>query len=456
MRPAADNLGVHLRWLCALLSTGGLACSVSDGVLGGLWGSERVDDGGSTTGTCGLTSPVVNVQDQATCTGRLAAMRFTNALCSCGNLQMADYLATRGFDSSQGAYQAGQSDDGGASVAVNGSYSSLAGVTDVGGSLSVAGTADLQLVGMLQVRGDFYAAGNVTATGAATVSRNAWLGGNFAGLGPLTVTGDLHHAGIVVALPLTAATNQRQTVVIEQSCPCQASDLLDIAALVNAAKLDNDNTSLGVSSDVFASIIGPAQWTLPCGRAYLSQIGGTGSLVVHVMGMAAVFVDGSIDLKGTLSFDLAPGAEIDVFLKQDLLVEGSLSLANKDRPAAGRIWVGGTQVSSLTSPWIGNLYAPRAHVGSLVGLEVWGSIFAGDFSSGAYASFVFDRAVLAAGDNCSAPRPPAGLCTQCQWCSGGNACMSGTCGACTDDSDCCSLSVCANGSCVPLIELPGA
>ena len=95
MRLAADKLGVHLRGLCALLATGALACSVNDGVLGGMWRGEGVDDGGSTTGVCGLTSPLVKAQDQATCTGRLAAMRFTNALCSCGNLQMADHLTTR-------------------------------------------------------------------------------------------------------------------------------------------------------------------------------------------------------------------------------------------------------------------------------------------------------------------------------------------------------------------------
>lgn len=448
------KVGTPLAWLCLPLMTGPLACSVSDGVLGGVWAGDGVTDGGeSAPAACGLSSPVVSVRGHATCTARLAATHFPNALCSCRNLQLADQLTTRGFDSSQGPYQQGQTDDGGAAVGVNGSYLSLAGVTDVGGSFSVAGKADMQLFGTLNVRGDFWAGGKVSVAGSTAVARNAWLAGDFVGLGPLKVTGDLHHAGSVVALPLTAATNQRQAVVVAEPCPCQAADLLDVGALVDAAKLDNDNGSLGLTPDKFASVLGASEWTLPCGRAFLSQIGGTGSLVVHVTGMAALFIDGSINFTGNLSFDVAPGAEVDVFVRQDLLVQGALALANKDRPAAGRVWVGGSQSITLLGPWIGNLYAPRAAVGATVGLEVWGSIFAGDFSGGTYASMVFDRAVLAAGARCNAPRPPAGLCTQCQWCSGGSACVSGSCGACRNDGDCCSLSVCANGSCVPLIEI---
>jgi hypothetical protein len=445
-----------------LLASSALACSMSDGVLGGFWGdgtggdasANGSVDGGPTPAACGLASPIVKVQSQATCAGRLAAMQFSNALCSCADVRLSDYLKTRGFDSSRGPYQEGQSDDGGAAVAVNGSYSSLAGTTDVMGSFSIAGLAEMQYVGVLSVQGDFWAGGNISATGATTVSRDAWLAGNFVGLGPLTVNGNLHHAGSVIALPLTAGTNQRQTVAVPKACPCQPADLLDVGAVVDAAKLDNDNNSLGISSGAFASVSGSVQWTLPCGRAYLSQIAGLGSVEVHVTGMAAIFVDGSINLTGSLTFDLAPGAEIDVFVKQDLAVLGPLAVGSRDRPASGRLWVGGSQSINLFSPWIGNLYAPRAHVGAMVGLEVWGSIFAGDFSGGAYATFVFDRAVGAAGDRCAAPRPPAGSCTQCRGCWGGSACVSGTCGACRDDADCCSLSVCANGSCVPLMELP--
>jgi hypothetical protein len=465
MRLLADKPLVRCAHLCLLLVMGASACSVSDGVLGIIAGGDGLpvtsdggitSDGGVSVATCPLTSPRVTIATHDTCSGRLAASRFSNALCTCGNLQLSNSLSTHGFDSRQGPYQVGQPDDSGAAVGVNGNYSLLAGATTVGGSFSIAGGGDLQLVGQLQSRGDFYCAGNILVAGPATVSRNAWLGGNFSGLGALTVDGDCHHVGLLTALPVSVAgTNQRQPVIVAKPCPCAPSDLLDISALVDAAKVKNDNDSFGLPGDRLASVAGADQWTLSCGRIYLSQISGVGNLVIHVTGMVALFIDGSINLVGSLSFDVASGAEIDVFVKGDLNVQGALSLASKDRPAAGRLWVGGKNAITLPSPWIGNLYAPQAHVSATVGLEVWGSIFVGDFAGGAYASFIFDRAVLAAGTNCEAPRPPAGVCNQCQWCSGGAACVAESCGPCQTDGDCCSLSSCSNGSCVPLLEAGG-
>ena len=456
MRLRTDTLPQRRTHLCLWLVACTAACSVREGMLGSLPGDDGVVDGGVPAKTC-VASPRVTLQGHDTCTGRLAATRFSNALCTCGNLQLADYLKTRGFDSNQGIYLEGEPTDTSAAVGVNGNYIPKVGSTDIGGSFSIAGGGALQLVGMVQALGDFYSAGTISVTGSATVSRNAWLGGNFSGIGPLLVGGDLHHSGTVSALPvLVTGTNQQQTVTVAPPCPCATSDLLDIPALVDAAKQSNDNSSLGIAQDALVSVAGAGRWTLSCGRIYLSRISGIGNLAIHVTGNVALFIDGSIDLKGGLAFDVDPGAEIDVFVKQDLLVQGALSLASENRPAAGRIWVGGTQPITLASPLIGNLYAPRAPVGALVGLEVWGSIFAGSFSGGAFATFFFDRAVLATGANCKAPLPPAGLCTQCQWCSGGTACVAGSCGSCKSDGECCSLSVCSNGSCMPLAEPGGS
>ncbi len=440
----------HLSWAVLLA-----ACSVSDGVLGHLGGGGGAapSDGGGVSQSC-LASPVVTLQGHKTCTGRLAASHFSNALCSCGEAQVAYNLTTHGFDSRQGAYQAGQLDDSGAAVGINGKLSPPT-TTNIGGSLAIAGRDDLQILGLLKVRGDFYMAGNLSAAVAVTVSRNAWLAGSFSGYA-LTVSGDLHHAGDVSALPLlVSGSNQTQAVTVRKPCPCEPADLLDIEALVNGAKSSNDNDSLGISRDALASVAGNAELTMPCGRIYLSQISGVGSLVVHVTGQVALFVEGAIELTGSLSFDVAPGAEVDVFVKKDFAVQGSAGVASKARPAAGRIWVAGSGAIVLTSPWVGNLYAPRARVSSLLALEVWGSIFAGEFAGGASASFIYDRSVTAAEANCSAPRPPAGVCRLCEWCSGGAACVSGSCGPCKRDEDCCSLSVCSNGSCVPWLDFQG-
>jgi hypothetical protein len=176
---------------------------------------------------------------------------------------------------------------------------------------------------------------------------------------------------------------------------------------------------------------------------------------VHVSGKSAVFVDGSINLKGSLVFDVTPGAEVDVFVKNDLATQG-IALASKDRPSAGRLWVGGSQTIVLGNPWVGNLYAPHALVTAKIGLDVWGSVFAGDFSGELAATVKFDRSIADSGAICAAPPPAAGECRQCGVCFGGNACVSGSCGACAADSDCCSLSICANGSCVPWLDVDGS
>jgi hypothetical protein len=442
-------------WPHVLVALVAPACSVSDGVLGRLGDAAAPPDGAGVVGGSCVASPVISLQGHKTCPGRLAANHFSNALCSCGQAQVTYSLTTHGFDSRQGAYQSGQADDSGASVGINGKYSPP-NATNVGGSLSIAGSDDMQFLGVLAVRGDFYTAGNLSATGGVTVSRNAWLGGNFSGFG-LTVSGDLHHAGTVIALPLlVSGSNLQQAVTVRKPCPCETTDLLDIEALVDGANTSNDNASLGISRDVLASVSGNAEWTVSCGRIYLSQISGIGSLLVHVTGQVALFVEGSIDLKGSLSFDVVPGAEVDIFVKKDFAVQGTASIASKDRPAAGRVWIAGAQAITLVSPWIGNLYAPRARVSSLFALEVWGSIFAGEFFGGASASFTFDRSVTAAEANCSAPKPPAGVCRLCEWCSGGAACVSGSCGPCKKDEDCCSLSVCSNGSCVPWLDFQGS
>jgi hypothetical protein len=443
-----SSVAARLACFCLL---GWCGCQPSDGVLGRVGGGGSVD-GGSGVKAC--VSPTVTLRGQQTCTGRLAANKLTNALCSCGDVQMSYDLTTHGFDSTQGPYQAGQPGDSGASVGINGRYIPSTGSTNVGGSLSIAGAGELAFTGLFAVRGDLYAAGNIAATGLVTVARNAWLGGSFSALGAFTVKGALHHAGSVSALPVLATTNTQQAVTVAKPCPCEPSDLVDIAALVAFAKSSNDNDRLGISRDALAKVAGSTQLSLPCGRFYLSQIAGAGNVVVQVNGLAAVFVDGPVSLTGNLSFEIAPGGEVDVFVGQDFAVQGVVAMGSKERPAAGRLWVAGAQGITLPSPWIGNLYAPKARVSATVGLEVWGSIFAGEFMGGLFANFVFDRSVMAAEANCTAPPPPAGLCNQCQWCAGESACVAGKCGLCQKDSDCCSLSVCSNGRCVPWIE-PG-
>jgi hypothetical protein len=463
------------RALAVALTLVGAACGIDDGVLGGLARDPTsmavggADDGSAGSGAgassvgakgqCTIPGPLVTIESGSgtgqydACTGRIAATYFLNALCSCGRAQFGNFLQTRGFDSSRGPYQPDQADDSGASVGINGPYVLSAGQTDVGGSLSLASAESAELVGSLQVRGDLRATGNVTVAGTATVARNVWLAGNFVGLGPLSVGGIIHHQGSVLALPLSAQSDVQEAVSVPEPCPCQPGELLDVPALIGRARVDNDNAKANLQANALGAVAGSRSVTLPCGRYYLDRIRGAGNVVLQVTGAVALFVGASLDLIGNLEVQLSPGAEIDVFLGQDLRVTGRLALSRMERPAAGRLYLAGSADVVLNSPFIGNLYAPAARVSSVGALEVWGSLVAGEFASSSSASFVYDRAVLTAGSACNTPAPPAGSCGRCGWCSGGTACVEGVCGACYVDEDCCSQSVCSNGSCVALVEV---
>lgn len=447
----------------------GLACSVEDGILGGLrgttsggagWDSANAgapSEGQSESSECALTSPNVKLPGSdsqppyATCTGRIAAATFNNALCVCNDVELGDYLKTRGFDSSQGEYVVGQTEDGGAAVGINGTYKTLAGYTDVGGSLSIGGPTDVRFIGYLTTRGDFRSAGNVTVAGAAAIARNAWLSGSYVGLGPFEVKGELHHAKAVVAVPTSAASDYLESVSVSAPCPCNLGETVRIDQLVEQAATTNDNVAHSIQPDVLASVQGSAELVLPCGRFYLSEIAGSGIVVIRAKGMTALFVEGSIALAGELQIDVAPGAELDVFVRGNVSTLAPMTLSTEQRPAATRLFVAGSDDINLYSPFIGNLYAPNGRVMALGALTVYGSIFARAFLGATYASFIYDRAVYEAGRNCMAEPMPT--CSVCGTCTGGTACVEGTCGPCRADADCCGQSVCANGACAPLMGL---
>jgi hypothetical protein len=384
------------------------------------------------------------------CTSSLAETTFVNALCTCNDATVGGYLQTRGFDSTDGPYQTGQASNSGAAVGVDGRYVASVGYTDVGGSMSVSSSDPWQVPGWLEIRGDLRAQGDMTVLGRASIARDAWLGGNFLGIGSLSVGGVLHHQGTVTALPVSAGRDQQEAVLVETPCACAPEDLVPIQPLIDDALHHNDNALVGLDPAALESVLGPRSLVLPCGRFYLTQIAGAGEVQIRVTGQTALFIGGSVALAGNLSAELAPGAELDLFVAQDFQVSGQAVLGSQERPASARIYVGGSGEIRLTGLFVGNLYAPRARVTSVAVSEVWGSLFVGDFSSGGYASFVFDRAILGSGSDCPLPIPPPGSCGKCGWCTGGTACIDGSCRPCQTDLDCCSQSVCQAGSCIAL------
>jgi hypothetical protein len=430
---------------------GGSAGAIASGTsTGGTSGGK----GNTTTASdiCSGKGPIVTIPGKTTsgsyqtCTGRIAETRFVNALCTCKNASIAGYLRTRAFDSAHGT-----SVDQGGSVGINQSYLNSAGFSDIGGSFSIAGHDSLSLAGYLKVGADFRAQGSATVAGYTNIGRNMWLGSGFTDLGPVTVAGDLHASGTVMAIPLmVSGARYQESVSVAPPCPCEDKDILDVAALVADAKVHNDNATAGIVPSMFNTLIGYATATLPCGKFYIEEIGGIGDVIINVTGRAALFVDGSIKNTGNLEFRLGPSAEIDIFIRDNLAIVGRATFGQKERPAASRVYVGGDGNVMLVGDgeFVGNLYAPRSLV-QVVGYGAFrGALFAGDFLCPGYADFAYDLAIKSAGDPCTTPIPPPGTCTQCGTCTGGTACVGGTCGACRSDADCCSQMICSGGSCV--------
>jgi len=160
-------------------------------------------------------------------------------------------------------------------------------------------------------------------------------------------------------------------------------------------------------------------------------------------------VDANVNALGVVKLDLGPDAELDIFVRGGFVLAGIQSAGNATKPAALRVYVGGTDgilLSGVTA-FTGNLYAPRAMI-TLGGLQdIYGSIFAGDFTAGGIANVHYDRAIVRQGDDCTPPPQ----CRSCSECGASNACVGGKCGACRTDADCCQPLTCVEGECTPLL-----
>jgi hypothetical protein len=417
----------------------------------GTSGSTPDVDAAGDGGFCSQTGPVVQLPGSSgkynICTSQIGETLFQSALCTCRNTEVAGYLHTSGFNSTTGQ-------KAGAPVGINNDYKISAGYTQVGGSMSIAGPDSVAFIGYIEADGDLSLEGTATVPGYTQVHGNGWLGAKFTDIGPATFGGDLYHQGAVVAVPLSVSgANKQQSVTIPDPCPCQPADILDIAAIVAQGKASNDNASIGLSPSAWVNILTIQTVNIPCGRYYLDSIQIAGKLVLNVTGRVAIFVGSDITGVGDLEIQLAGTAEVDLFIQNDLNLVGYGGFGNKARPAATRIYVGGSGNVNLigAGEFIGNLYAPLSTVTSVGYVDVHGAIFSKDFQIPGYADFTYDAAITTIGDDCPPVEVP-GQCTQCGECTNGSACVAGKCGTCTQDSDCCGQSVCSNGACGPLLK----
>ena len=419
-------------------------------------GSASLNDAAD-GGFCSGTGPVIQLPGATgsynICTSQIASTLFANALCTCDDAHIAGYLQTTSFNS-LGAIDGGNGATG-AAVGINNAYNISAGYTDVGGSMSIAGSSSVTFIGYLETDGDLRLAGAATLPGYTKVHRNGWLGAKFTDLGPADFSGDLHHQGTVTAIPLSVGgANTSGPVAVTPPCPCGASNLLNVPAIVAQGQAANDDSAVGLTPSSWTNVAIIDKVTLPCGSYYFDSIQIAGSLEIEVTGRVALFIGADVTVIGNLQITLGPTAQIDIFITNDLNLVGVAVFGDKSRPADTRIYVGGSGNVNLigAGEFVGNLYAPTSLVTAPGYVDVYGSIFANDFTVPGYADFNYDSAITEVGGNCPPVKIP-GECTQCGECTNGTACVNGACGSCTQDSDCCGQLVCTDGQCVPLLIL---
>jgi hypothetical protein len=422
-------------------SDGGIGADATPSVLG---------DGATESFCSGHGPPVLAGENE--CIGDLSNV-FRFAACACKSLDVSGTLSTDSFDSTS---DAGPASGAAASIGSNGeidinSKLSLAGSlwsggpgTDGGPSITLSGSngggtvsGDVRSAGDLEVGGKYLVGGDVWADGTVILDP----GGSLAVLGTLFVpTGD-------------TSSNVQANVVnapVPVVPPCSCATPIDVSAVVAAYAGENNDSAVGLSP--VAALSGTKN--LPCGLYYVAGIAGD-SVALLVSGRVALFVAGDISVTEDLRIELAPGAEIDVFVSGSVSIKGGFEIGDADSPSRTRIYVGGATLAlaANASPLAANIYAPNAVLELSSNFEMWGSLFADRLQfSGAFAIH-YDTSVLQVAE-ASGCGSPAGPCQTCNDCAGATpACKGGTCVPCTTTADCCAPLACtSSGRCQLIIR----
>jgi hypothetical protein len=422
-------------------------------------GMIALDGGGTLADFCsGSGSPIlVSVTDSggaAVCAGGLAQSAFRWALCTCDGLVSQTSITTDSFDGSKGGYDAGSARAGGG-LGTNGNLSAQ-GTLTIGGALWVADATGMT-VATASAQGELHAAGRVASGPSLAVGGDVYVLGDIAATGDLHIGGTLHQpAGAAASAGGTKSIGATATgsFTVPPACDCDPALLIDVASYVEAYRANNDDAAVGIDPDVLANVTSDTTLTLPCGRIFLTRVGGTAAIDLTLSaGRTAIFVGGDLSPQGPFAVHAPAGSEVDLFVEGGVAAGASFAFGNPDYPSKARLWLGGTATTNFPSASLlaGNVYAPRSQLvlGTSSVTTVFGSIFASRVSAQGALTIHYDESVLSAGETCGGPSGPCSSCHDC----GNQACVAGTCGACTDSSGCCAPLVCdpSSGRCLDVI-----
>jgi hypothetical protein len=367
-----------------------------------------------------------------------ARQAFRNAICSCGDIQNSGPIVVDAFDSTVGAYVAG---DPGGSIGANGSF--YPGPVNVGRSLWVAGVNGIPLTANVTVGANLLDQGQLDGPYAVSIGGAAHIAGgvNVQKLEAKSlVVSDSSNVQVVEGAP------PFERAAVQVPAPCDCENPLDIAKLVAEHSTDNDNARIGLDAkESFRSVNGAVELTLPCGRYYADAFYAPNPITLTISGTVELYIRGSMvaDHAGTIDIQFAPGGEIDLFVEKGFSVTNELRIGWPNAPQRARVYAGGGQTLFFSGETTigGSMYAPKGELVASAPFNVFGAMLVGRIASAGPLTVHYDRAL--ARDDCQ----PA-TCKADDSC-GVLACKGGECAACTTAADCGGLLHCDHGLCLP-------
>jgi hypothetical protein len=325
---------------------------------------------------CAGTGSVGSVGGSSLCAGDIAEETFQFALCACQDITVGSNVFVDSFDSQVGSY-------GGSNRGTDGNVGLNEGPMDmkqatIHGSCYVGG-GGVEFGPSSSIKNNLYAYGDATerSNTNVTIERNAFVNGSVAS--SYTVNGDLYAPNATNAPANVGGSRTDMDIPEQLPCPCAPDQLLRVDELVSWAKDHNDNGEAipGGSLDPGSwTNGGPADTSLPCGRYFVDGINQeNGNFSLNAEGRLVLFVDGDFHT-GSLNITTAPGAEIDLFVSGDLIIEAAADFGSTDNPSSVRTYVWGQVVLQASAEFAGNIYAPNADLDFGASANLYGSVFA--------------------------------------------------------------------------------
>ncbi|MBI5509463.1 MAG: hypothetical protein HY903_11995 [Deltaproteobacteria bacterium] len=421
---------------CGTLCSSGFACI--DGTC-----SNAIKPVGPAPAKCVGGGPAIStgLGGALECAGDLAAVTFRWALCACHDVsKMQQGILTDGFNSSIAPYAAprcvnnaaacmndlqcpGSTCKGGTGAGLGANGYATFGTSGIDGNVfgtvwtanktGVDGitpwgnvTSDAK---KLFVDGDVRIGGNLAIGGGGGLECNKNLFVVGSGTGSGVVEGTIYCANWG-SVGFTGAKVPTPGLTVPDACDCSAGQLIDVAAIISAHRCtgatyatcpagNNDNASIQLDPDVFQ--ITGGRLDLDCGYYYLTQIAQPATIVVH--GRAALFIGGNIQA-GSVQITLDAAAELDIFVLGSFYVNAGMRIGSPAFTSRTRLYVAGTVVDLVQPSYIAsNIYAPNALASITQDLDIYGGLFAKNFSITQPARIHFDTGVVKAGDYCPPP-----------------------------------------------------